>query len=83
MQASMNTHDFRAEPSTAAIAPLGAGLRVGIDIAQISAIEASIADFGERFTHRLFSADELAYAERAPALDERITIRKLVPGEVE
>ena len=64
----MNTHDFRAEPSTAAIAPLGAGLRIGIDIAQISALEASITAFGERFTRRLFSDAELAYAERTPTL---------------
>ena len=44
------------------------GLRIGIDVVQISAIEASLAEFGERFTRRVFSDDEAAYALQAPAL---------------
>jgi len=44
------------------------GLRLGIDITQISAIAASIANFGDRFMQRLFSRDEVAYATQVPAL---------------
>jgi holo-[acyl-carrier protein] synthase len=63
------THELSADPthSSAARAP-SAGLRVGIDIAQISAIGASIEAFGARFTGRFFTAAELAYARKAPAL---------------
>jgi len=43
-----------------------AGLRVGIDIVQISAIADSLAEFGDHFTRRIFSADEVAYASAAP-----------------
>jgi holo-[acyl-carrier protein] synthase len=43
-------------------------LRIGVDVMQISAVEASLAAFGERYTRRLFSADETAYAMHAPAL---------------
>ena len=44
------------------------GLRVGVDIAQISAIASSLAIFGDRFTQRIFSAAEIAYATEAPVL---------------
>ncbi len=43
-------------------------LRVGIDIAQISAIGASLEAFGERFLGRIFSPAEAAYAAQSPAL---------------
>lgn len=43
-------------------------MRVGVDLVQISAIAESVAEFGERFTHRIFSPGELAYAQAAPAL---------------
>ncbi len=43
-------------------------LRIGIDVAQISAIGASLAAFGERFLGRIFSAAEAAYATQTPAL---------------
>ncbi len=44
-----------------------AGLRVGVDIVHVSAIADSLAEFGERFMHRIFSVDEAAYAKAAPA----------------
>ena len=44
------------------------GLRIGIDIAQISAIDASLASFGERFLSRIFTDGEVAYATDVPAL---------------
>ena len=44
-----------------------AGLRVGIDIVQISAIADSLAQFGQHFTRRIFTADEIAYANAAPS----------------
>lgn len=63
------THELLAEPPHSnASRAASAGLRVGIDIAQISAIGASIDAFGARFTGRFFTAAEVAYAEQAPAL---------------
>ena len=44
------------------------GLRVGIDVVQISAIAESLAEFGDHFAHRIFCAGEIAYARAAPAL---------------
>jgi holo-[acyl-carrier protein] synthase len=43
-------------------------LCIGVDVVQISAIEASLADFGERFSRRFFTEHELSYAAQAPAL---------------
>ena len=37
-------------------------LRVGFDLVQISQIEASLEQFGDRFSQRIFTADELHYA---------------------
>lgn len=52
------------------------GLSVGIDLVQVSRISESLAHFGERFTRRLFTADEIAYAEAAPACRaERLAAR--------
>jgi holo-[acyl-carrier protein] synthase len=63
------THELSADTTHSDAAPAAsAGLRVGIDLAQISAIGASIERFGARFTARFFSAAEAAYAEQAPAL---------------
>ena len=44
-----------------------AGLRVGIDIAQISTIADSLDEFGDRFARRIFTPDEMAYAKAAPS----------------
>ncbi|HWH85059.1 MAG TPA: holo-ACP synthase [Burkholderiaceae bacterium] len=64
----MNTHETTALPACRALAAeLPTGLRVGIDIAQVSAIEASLAAFGERFMRRIFREGEVAYALKAPA----------------
>lgn len=48
--------------------PLASNLHIGIDIAQISTVEASLAAFGEHFLRRIFSDDEAAYARQAPTL---------------
>jgi holo-[acyl-carrier protein] synthase len=37
-------------------------LRVGLDVVQVSRIRESLERFGDRFMHRLFSDDEIAYA---------------------
>jgi holo-[acyl-carrier protein] synthase len=58
----MNPHVFTSAPT------LHPALSVGIDIAQISAVGASLATFGERFLGRIFSAAEAAYATQSPAL---------------
>jgi len=62
----MNTHEFKVEAAFGATPP--PGLRLGIDIAQISAIDASLANFGEHFLRRIFSDGEVAYATEVPAL---------------
>ena len=64
----MIANDFTADTHGLA-AELGQpGLRVGVDVVQISAIGASVAQFGDRFMQRLFSDAEVAYAMQAPAL---------------
>jgi len=45
--------------------------RVGIDIVQVSRIEESLRQFGDRFMSRLYSAAEIAYAKSAPPLTTR------------
>jgi len=47
-------------------------LRVGIDLVQVSRIAGSLDAFGERFLHRVYTAGELAYAQRDP---ERLAAR--------
>ncbi len=43
------------------------GLRVGIDLVQLSRVAESLATFGDRFLTRVFTTDEVAYATAAPA----------------
>lgn len=53
-----------------------AGLRVGIDLVEITQISDSLARFGQRFTSRLFTSAELAYASASPGLmAERLAAR--------
>ena len=42
-------------------------IRVGIDLVQLSRVAESLATFGERFLARVFTADEVAYAQAAPS----------------
>lgn len=63
----MNTHEnLRSAPPILFLASLP-GLRLGIDIAQISAIADSLARFGDHFMRRIFCAAETAYAVQVPA----------------
>jgi holo-[acyl-carrier protein] synthase len=56
--------------------PVTGALRVGTDLVQVSRIAQSIHQFGDRFVHRLFTADEIAYASSNPALlAERLAAR--------
>jgi len=51
-------------------------LRVGIDLVQISRIRESIATFGDRFSKRLFTPEEIAYASaEEPLAAERFAAR--------
>jgi holo-[acyl-carrier protein] synthase len=43
-------------------------LRTGIDLVQISRISESLANFGEKFTRRLFTEHEIAYATSSEPL---------------
>jgi holo-[acyl-carrier protein] synthase len=57
--------------------------RVGIDLAQVSAIENSLRAFGDRFAHRLFTQGELDYAAsgrgvRAQRLAARFAAKEAV-----
>jgi holo-[acyl-carrier protein] synthase len=52
------------------------GMRLGIDVVQVSRVGESLASFGERFMQRLFTSDELAYATSVEALTvERLAAR--------
>jgi holo-[acyl-carrier protein] synthase len=65
---------FQADPTAATQAP--GHTRVGIDIVQISRVAESVAAFGDRFTQRLFTPLELAYASSVPSLrSQRLAAR--------
>lgn len=53
---------------------------MGIDLIEISRIEAALTRYGERFLHRVFTPDELAYARRkhhpAPHLAGRFAAKE-------
>ena len=50
--------------------------RIGFDLVRISEIASSIEQFGNRFTHRLFTPSELAYANSGADLSaERLAAR--------
>lgn len=44
------------------------GLRVGFDLVQVSQLQDSIRCFGDSFTHRLFTTDEIGYASQDAAV---------------
>jgi len=48
---------------------------IGIDVVEISRIEAAIARFGERFLERVFTPAEIAYCQRAAHPAERFAAR--------
>jgi holo-[acyl-carrier protein] synthase len=52
-------------------------LRVGVDLVQVSRIAESIASFGDRFLRRIFTDDELAYAQAVapPLATQRLAAR--------
>jgi holo-[acyl-carrier protein] synthase len=52
----------------AAKSPVLSHVRTGIDIVQISSIDASLRSFGTRFTRRLFTAAEIDDANAQPRL---------------
>lgn len=52
------------------------GIRIGFDLVQISRIAESIHQFGDRFTQRLFTANELDYAHSGHGMhNERLAAR--------
>lgn len=52
------------------------GLRVGFDLVQVSQLQESIRNFGDAFTHRLFTTDEIGYASQdAAVLAPRLAAR--------
>ena len=72
----MNTHEITVKQQPLPPRSEQPRLRVGVDITQISAIEASLAAFGERFMRRLFSDDEVAYALQSPGMtSQRLAAR--------
>jgi holo-[acyl-carrier protein] synthase len=60
-------HVREGELSVAASAGARAGLRVGIDLAQIDATARSLERFGRRYVERIFTAREAADCLAAPA----------------
>jgi len=51
-----------------ALAPHATRLAVGIDLVEIRRVRESLDTFGDRFTRRIFTEGEIAYALSAPAL---------------
>ena len=70
-------HDTDLARTLRSSLPSGAaGLRVGIDTVQVSAVEASLKAFGDRFLQRLFTAQEIATCAATPARrPERLAAR--------
>ncbi|MEK8033057.1 holo-ACP synthase [Ideonella sp. DXS29W] len=63
---------------TPALQLSGAGVRVGIDTVSVAAVADSLAQFGERFLKRYFSAQEVADARAVQgeaAMHERLAAR--------
>jgi len=53
-----------------------AQIRVGMDLVQIERIQQSIDQFGDRFLHRVFTSDEVHYAQLAHGqVAERLAAR--------
>lgn len=48
---------------------------IGVDITDIKRIEESLAEFGERFRNRVFTAGEIAYCEQFANKAERYAAR--------
>ena len=55
--------------------------RIGIDLVRLSAIERSVADFGARFTSRMFAPAELADATVDGRLDARALAARFAAKE--
>ena len=55
--------------------------RIGIDLVRLSAIERSMADFGARFTSRMFAPAELRDATRDGRLDARALAARFAAKE--
>lgn len=55
------------------------GLRTGVDLIEVSRIESSIAQYGERFTRKVFTEGEIAYcAGRVTSLAARFAAKEAV-----
>lgn len=54
-------------------------LRTGVDLIEIARVQAAIAQYGERFTRRVYTDGELAYcAGRVPSLAARFAAKEAV-----
>jgi len=58
-----------------------AGARIGIDLVHVDRIAASIESFGDRFSHRLFSAGELRDCTVAGRLDSTLLALRFAAKE--
>lgn len=53
-----------------------APIRVGVDLCSVQEVAESVATFGDRYLHRVYTDDELEYCRRDPALAaERLAAR--------
>lgn len=56
--------------------PIQLAVVVGVDLIRVDEVATSIRRFGERYTHRIFTPDEITYCSREPHLaDERFAAR--------
>lgn len=70
-----------ANPEPGPVPRAGARARIGIDLVRVDEIARSVADFGSRFTARLFSGGELRDCEADGRLDVRALARRFAAKE--
>jgi holo-[acyl-carrier protein] synthase len=58
-----------------------AALHLGLDLVRVQRITDSLSQFGPRFTHRVFTVEEIAYCESAPAERDRRYAARLAAKE--
>jgi holo-[acyl-carrier protein] synthase len=55
--------------------------RVGIDLVEVAQVDASMARFGDRYLHRLFTPHELACAQRGHTFDAQTLAARFAAKE--
>jgi holo-[acyl-carrier protein] synthase len=49
---------------------MGVKIRNGIDVTDVATVRGALEEFGERYTHRIYTADETAYCQDASSVEQ-------------